>query len=65
MIRDAKIPLAARNFVDRYGKDAPAQAKRRAEELQRAGQADGHVTWMRIYEEVKRLVDADTGGAQN
>ena len=57
MIKDTKIPQAARNFVDRFGKDAPVEARQRANELQQAGNAEGHDTWMQIYEQVKRLVD--------
>ncbi len=61
MTKDTKIPQAARNFVDRFGKDAPAEAKQRANELQEAGNAEGHDTWMLIYKQVKRLVE---GGAE-
>ena len=57
MTEDAKIPQAARNFIDRFGQDAPAEAKQRANELQEAGNAEGHNTWMLIYEQVKRLVE--------
>ena len=57
MIKDTKIPQAARNFVHRFGKVAPVEARKRANELQQAGNAEGHDTWMQIYEQVKRLVD--------
>ena len=57
MTKDSKISLAAKNFFERFGKDAPAEAKRRAEELQRAGNASGLATWVQIYEEVKVLAD--------
>ena len=57
MINNSKIPQAARNFVDRFGKDAPVEARQRANELQQAGNAEGHDTWMQIYEQVKRLVE--------
>lgn len=57
MTKDLKISLAAKNFFERFGKDAPAEAKRRAEELQRAGNASGLATWVQIYEEVKVLAD--------
>ncbi len=57
MIKDTKILQAARKFVYRFGKDAPVEAKKRANELQQAGNAEGHDTWMQIYEQVKRLVD--------
>ncbi|MCZ6467879.1 MAG: hypothetical protein O6829_11465 [Alphaproteobacteria bacterium] len=65
MTKDTKIPQAARNFVDRFGKDAPAEAKQRANELLEAGNADGHNTWMLIYEQVKRLVEDGTEGLRH
>ena len=65
MTKDMKIPQAARNFVDRFGKDAPAQAKQRANELREAGNAEGHNTWMLIYEQVKRLVEDGTEGLKH
>jgi hypothetical protein len=57
MTRDSRIFDAAKNFVERFGDDAPAEAKRRAEELRRAGNVDSAATWMQIFEEVKVLVD--------
>ena len=57
MTRDAIILESARNFVDRFGKDAPVEARQRANELRQAGNAAGHDTWMQIYEQVKRLVE--------
>jgi len=57
MTKDSRITVAAKNFVERFGDDAPAEAKRRAEELRRAGNADSAVTWTQIYEEVKVLVE--------
>lgn len=52
-----KIFEAATNFVRRYGKDAPRQAKIRAEELLAAGLAEGHCTWMRIHDEAKSILE--------
>ena len=57
MTKDVNIPLVSRNFVVRFGKKAPAEAKRRANELKEAGNAQGHYTWLLIYEQVKRLVE--------
>ncbi|HEX9701431.1 MAG TPA: hypothetical protein VGA19_01170 [Rhodospirillales bacterium] len=57
MDKDTKIPLAAKNFVERFGKDAPAEAKKRADELMKAGNASGYATWMEIYAHVKVMVD--------
>ncbi len=65
MTKDTKIPQAARNFVDRFGNDAPAEAKQRANELREAGNAEGHDTWMLIYEQVKRLVEDGTEGLKH
>ena len=56
MTQDQNIPLAARNFVQRFGKTAPEEAKKRAEELLAAGNQTSHATWMMIYEEVKVLL---------
>lgn len=57
MIETTKIPLAARNFVKRFGENAPAEAQRRAREMKLFGKAEGYDTWMLIYEQVKILVD--------
>ena len=62
MTKDVNIPLAARNFVVRFGKNAPAEAKRRANELQETGNAEGHYTWLLIYEQVKHLIKGGTWG---
>ena len=59
MIENTKIPLAARNFVDRFGEDAPAEAQRRAREMKIFGKAEGYHTWMEIYELVKILVEGE------
>ena len=65
MTKDVKIPQAARNFVDRFGKDAPAEAKQRADELREAGNSEGYDTWMLIYEQVKRLVEGGIEGPKH
>ena len=65
MTKDTKIPQAARNFVDRFGKDAPAEAKQRANELREAGYFEDHKTWMLIYEQVKRLVEDGSEGLKH
>jgi hypothetical protein len=54
------ITVAARNFLERFGDKAPAEAQRRARELQEAGKGGGYVTWMLIYDEVRVLLK---GGA--
>ncbi|MCH7832707.1 MAG: hypothetical protein IIC55_07535 [Proteobacteria bacterium] len=50
------ITVAARNFLKRFGDKAPAEAQRRARELQEAGKGSGYVTWMLIYDEVRVLL---------
>ncbi len=65
MTKDTRIPQAARNFVDRFGKDAPAEAKQRANELQEAENAESYKTWMLIYEQVKRLVEDGSEGLKH
>jgi len=55
--KDTNIPQVARNVIDRFGKDAPVEARQRANELRQAGNAEGHDTWMQIYEQVKCLVE--------
>jgi hypothetical protein len=55
------ITVAAKNFLERFGDKAPAEAKRRARELQEAGKGSGYITWMLIYDEVRVLLK-DGGG---
>ncbi|MCH8237313.1 MAG: hypothetical protein IIC06_03975 [Proteobacteria bacterium] len=57
MIEPTKIPIAAKNFVERFGEKAPAEAQRRAREMRLFGKAEGYDTWMLIYEQVKILVE--------
>ena len=42
--------------MERFGKDAPRQAKIRANELRAAGHVDEYDIWMSIYTEVKSLL---------
>ena len=65
MTKDTKSAQAARNFVDRFGNDAPDEAKQRANELREVGNAEGHNTWMLIYEQVKRLVEYGSEGLKH
>ena len=57
MEKETRISIAAENFVERFGDDAPTEALKRAEELRQAGNADSAATWMRIYDVVKVLVE--------
>ncbi len=54
-----KIRRAARNFIDRFGREAPERAKRRADELRDAGNSGGYATWLRICDEVEDLIGDD------
>lgn len=57
MTKDLRISEAANNFFERFGDDAPAEAKKRVDELHRAGNTDSAATWIQIYEEVRILVE--------
>ncbi len=56
MTENEKTWTAARNFVERFGRDAPAEANRRAQEMHIFGKAEGYATWMKILEQVKVLL---------
>lgn len=56
MIKTSYLTTAAINFVERFGKDAPDEAQRRATEMKLFGKQVGYKTWMLIYEEVKNIV---------
>jgi hypothetical protein len=60
MTEPEKISVAARNFLERFGENAPAEAKRRAQEMHLFGRAEGYATWMSILEEVKTLIAGGT-----
>jgi len=60
MIDDGKLNIAAKNFVERFGRDAPHQAKRRAQEMQIFRKADNYALWMMIYEKAKELLGENT-----
>lgn len=51
------ITTAAKNFVERFGKDAPNEAQRRATEMRLFGKTDGYNTWMRIFEKVRNILE--------
>ncbi len=56
MTKNEKTWTAARNFVERFGNNAPAEANRRAQEMHIFGKAEGYATWMKILEQVKILL---------
>ena len=63
MTDGTEIRLTAERFVERFGfaerfgKDAPRQAKIRANELRAAGHVEEYDIRMSIYSEVKSLLD--------
>lgn len=59
MTEHTKISPAAKKFVERFGKDALTEARKRAMELENAGHTDGSATWVLIYREVKVLMMDD------
>lgn len=61
MTEDEKTSIAAKNFFKRFGKKAPEEAKRRAQEMHLFGKAEGYATWMSIFEEVTAMVAEGTG----
>ncbi len=65
MTENEKTWMAARNFVERFGDDAPAEAKRRAQEMHIFGKAEGYATWMKILEQVKVLLNDGTEETQH
>ncbi len=60
MTENEKTLTAARNFIERFGKNAPAEAVRRAQEMHIFGKAEGYATWMKILEQVKILLGDGT-----
>ena len=57
MTDETEIRLTAERFVERFGKDAPRQAKIRANELRAAGHVEEYDIWVSIFTEVKSLLD--------
>ena len=51
--------LAARKFIERFGKDAPHQARIRAAELEVAGDPEGYRSWMDISSAARKLLRDD------
>lgn len=55
MPNEMPIHHAARQLIERYGADAPRQARLRADELAAAGDAEGRSLWRDIYNTVVEL----------
>lgn len=58
MPEEMPIHHAARQLIERYGVDAPRQARLRADELAAAGDAEGHGLWRDIHETVVEMLRA-------
>ncbi|MBT7941879.1 MAG: hypothetical protein HN719_00830 [Alphaproteobacteria bacterium] len=58
MLDSKNTSVAAMNFLKRFGENAPAEAKRRAQEMQLFGRPQGYATWMLILEEIKALISS-------
>jgi hypothetical protein len=61
--KDKEIQLAAERFIARYGDEAPAQARRRANELAEAGHSASAAEWERIAALAEGLLAAPGGTA--
>lgn len=47
--------LAAKLFIDRFGDDAPDEARRRATEMRLFGETVGYETWMNILDQINDI----------
>lgn len=56
MPEEMPIRHAARQLIERYGADAPRQARLRADELAAAGDAEGYRLWRDIDETVAEML---------
>ncbi len=48
---------AAKQFIERFGNDAPRQARQRAEELSIQGDSEAATVWLRLFETVTALLE--------
>jgi hypothetical protein len=63
---DDKTLRAAKQFIERFGQNAPRQAALRAEELSAQGDEDGAAIWLRIGETVDAMLrDAPNAADQH
>ena len=53
---DSECRLAARKFIERFGEDAPRQARIRAAELLDVGDPEGCRNWMDICSAARKLL---------
>ena len=55
MLVDSECKRAAKKFIERYGEDAPRQARIRAAELKAVGDIVGYRNWMDISSAARKL----------
>lgn len=65
MIENLEIWACANHVLRQYGADAWFHAARRADELLKVGEQEGHRTWLRILDRIKELEDMQPSGALN
>ena len=53
---DSESKLGARKFIERFGEDAPRQARIRAAELGAAGDPEGYRSWIDISNAARMLL---------
>lgn len=53
---------AAKQFIERFGNDAPRQARQRAEELSIQGDSEAATVWLRLVETVTALLESEPPG---
>ena len=60
MSETSDIRNAARNWIERYDKDALAQLAQRLSELEEHKEQEAHALWLKIRDEVRMLLDIGT-----
>jgi len=59
MADDHEIWQSAQEMLDRYGDKALREIKKRIQELDQAGKTEASLTWQKILEAAKALLDSD------
>lgn len=61
MSDEMPIHHAARQLIERYGADAPKEARMRANELAAAGDTEGHSLWCDIHDTAVEMLRGPPG----